>query len=165
MVAERDTATPTRAPGTKTGAMEAGSEASQVDCAGGGAPTRTPPSSNKQENSMTPGDSGLGSTGAMEDSPGAGSNSSGQGSTPVTKRDFNRVKKRFVHFDLHINNQIEEMHKALQEEKKERDTELPACLTKLVSRLKKETDETSAAAGAVDDDLQQTKKSIQEEFR
>ena len=51
MVAERDAATPTRAPGTKTGAMEAGSEASQVESAGGGVPTWTPPSSSKEENS------------------------------------------------------------------------------------------------------------------
>ena len=83
MVAERDAVIPTRAPGTKTGAMEADSEASQVDCARGGVPSRTPSPNNKEENSI-----------AFEATPAAGSDSSGQGSISVTKRDLNRVKGR-----------------------------------------------------------------------
>ena len=73
---------------------------------------RTSPSNNKYENSMTLGDSSLGSTGAMEDTPGAGIHSLGKGSIPVTKQELNRVKKRFVHFDLHFKKQIEEMQTA-----------------------------------------------------
>ena len=142
MVAEQNTATPTRAPGTKVDAMAAGRGASQgVGRGSGRAPMWTPPSSSEGVTPTPTSGTGSGPLEGVEGTPGAGSNSS-VGSIPTKEREFQRVKERLVHFNEHIRSKLKETHAALQKEKEEREAQLPQ-LSELIQ------DKTSTIAGAV----------------
>ena len=116
MVAEQITATPPHAPGT-AGAMAAGSETSHVGRGSGGAMMLTPPSSSSGVDSSPDVSAGHGLASGEVPTPSAGSDSTGRGSVPTTRREFKRVKERLVHFNEHIRRQLKDAADALKKEK------------------------------------------------
>ena len=114
MVAEQNKHPKTVAPGT-VGAMASGNEASQ-EVSGMRTPIPQPDAHDMEVTPVTSSGSGLES--GVGATPGAESNSSGQGSVPATRRDHKRVKARLVNFNDLMRQKFKYLHESVQKERK-----------------------------------------------
>ena len=112
MVAEQNRSPKQSTPGT-AGAMELGSGASQVVIG-----MQTPiPQSDTNAIGLTPAtSSGSGLEAGAGATPGAGSNSLGQGSVPVSRRDHKRVKERLVNVNEVMRQKLKYLHESVHNE-------------------------------------------------